>query len=130
MNTDPIADMLTRIRNAILVQKRTVEVPASRIKRDILIKVQQEGYIRKFVIVDDGKQGLIKILLKYKGSSSVIHGIQRVSTPGRRRTTGFRNIPKVLNGLGVSVVSTSKGILTDTEARESKVGGEILCKVW
>ena len=130
MNTDPIADLLTRIRNAIMVGKRTVNVPASNLKREILKLLVREGFIKNFVIIDDGKQGLMKIMLKYKDSIPVIHGLQKVSSPGRRKYAGCNQLPRVLNGLGIAIVSTSKGLLTDKEARRLKYGGEILCKVW
>ena len=130
MNTDPIADLLTRIRNALMVGKRTVEVPASNLKREILKILVREGYVKKFVIVDDGKQGIMKILLKYQKTVPVIQGIQRVSTPGRRRYLKGKGVPTVLNGLGMAIISTSKGLLTDKEARTQNHGGEILCKVW
>jgi small subunit ribosomal protein S8 len=130
MKTDPIADLLTRMRNAIMVGKRTVDVPASNLKRDILKILVKEGFIKKFVIVDDEKQGLIKIMLKYKDTIPVIHGMQKMSTPGRRKYAGWQQLPRVLNGLGIAIISTSKGLLTDKEARNLKHGGEVLCKVW
>ncbi len=130
MHSDPIADLLTRIRNAIMAGKMTVDVPASNLKREILKILVKEGFVKKFVIVDDGKQGLIKILLKYNNSVPVIQGIQKVSTPGRRYYAGSQKLPKVLNGLGLAIVSTSKGVLTDKEARKQNCGGEVLCKVW
>jgi small subunit ribosomal protein S8 len=130
MKTDPVADLLTRMRNAIMVGKRTVDVPASNLKRDILKILVKEGFIRKFVIVDDEKQGLIKIMLKYKDTIPVIHGMQKMSTPGRRKYAGWQQLPRVLNGLGIAIISTSKGLLTDKEARNLKHGGEVLCKVW
>lgn len=128
--TDPISDMLCRIRNALLIGRRTVDVPASNIKVEMLKKFQEGGFIRKFVVVDDGKQGVIKILLRYKGSLPVIQGLRRVSSPGRRLFFPAQKIPRVLSGLGISLVSTSQGIVTDTEARTRNVGGEVLCKIW
>ncbi len=130
MNTDPISDLLTRVRNALMVGKKTVEVPASTVKREIMKILVREGYVKKFVIVDDGKQGIMKIILKYKGMTSVIQGLQRVSKPGRRFYSKSAEIPKVLNGLGISIVSTSKGLLTNKEAKKENFGGEVLCKVW
>ena len=130
MNTDPIADLLTRIRNAITMGKRTVNAPASNLKCEILKILVSEGFIKKFVIVDDGRQGLMKIMLKYKDSIPVIHGLERVSTPGCRKYAGCNQLPRVLNGLGIAIISTSRGLLTDKQARELKYGGEILCKVW
>ncbi|MFC1584400.1 30S ribosomal protein S8 [Fibrobacterota bacterium] len=130
MNTDPIADLLTRMRNAIMVRKQTVEAPSSKLKRELLKIMVKEGFIEKFVVVDDGKQGLMKIKLKYKGPISAIQGMQKVSTPGRRKYASYDKLPRVLNGLGMSIVSTSMGLLTDKQARREKAGGEILCKVW
>ena len=130
MKSDPIADLLTRIRNAVMIGKRSVDVPASNMKRDILKILQKEGFIKKFVILDDEKQGLMKILLKYQGSIPVIQGIRRVSKPGLRKYTSSKKLPRVLNGLGMAIVSTSQGLLTDKEARKQNSGGEILCEVW
>ncbi|MBF0433102.1 MAG: 30S ribosomal protein S8 [Fibrobacteria bacterium] len=130
MHSDPIADLLTRIRNALMAGKPSVDVPSSNLKRDILKIFVEEGFIKKFVIVDDGKQGIIKIMLKYHDSAPVINGLQKVSTPGRRNYSGAKQIPKVLNGLGMAIVSTSKGVVTDKVARKLNCGGEVLCKVW
>ena len=127
---DPISDLLTRVRNAIMVGKPTVDVPASNIKRDIIKLLVKEGFIKKFVILDDGKQGLMKIMLKYKDAVPVIQGLQRVSKPGRRKYAGKLDLPPVLNGLGFLIISTSKGLMTDKDARKQNHGGEILCKVW
>jgi len=128
--SDPIGDMLTRIRNATMVGKRVVDVPASNIRREVAKILVRRNFIEKFVIVDDGKQGLMKLLLRYTDGEPAIQGIQRVSVPGRRSYSGAGSIPKVRNGLGIAIVSTSKGLLTDYEARTLKVGGEVLCKVW
>jgi len=128
--SDPIGDMLTRIRNATMVGKRVVDVPASNIRREVAKILVRRNFIEKFVIVDDGKQGLMKLLLRYTDGEPAIQGIQRVSVPGRRSYSGAGSIPKVRNGLGIAIVSTSKGLLTDYEARTQKVGGEVLCKVW
>lgn len=128
--TDPIGDMLTRIRNATRVGKRVVEMPASNQRREVAKILVRRNFVQKFVIVDDGKQGVMKILLKYTDGSPAIQGIQRVSSPGSRTYVNVTRIPKVLNGLGMAIVSTSKGLLTDYEAREQNVGGEIICKVW
>jgi len=128
--TDPIADMLTRIRNAVKAKKPTVEVPASGLKKEIALILQNYNFIRKFVIIEDGKQGVMKILLSYNAGQSVIQGLDRVSTPGRRVYAASKEMPKVLSGLGFAIVSTSKGVLTDHQCREQNVGGEILCKVW
>ena len=129
-SSDQIGDFLTRIRNAVSAGHRTVEIPASNLKRDIARVLQETGFIRKFVVVDDKRQGIIKILLKYNGRDSVIHGLERVSTPGRRRYAGAKEIPQVLNGLGYAILSTPQGVMTDVQSRAANVGGEILCKVW
>ena len=122
--------MLTRIRNATRVGKRVVEMPASNQRREVAKILVRRNFVQKFVIVDDGKQGVMKILLKYTDGTPAIQGIQRVSSPGSRAYVNVTRIPKVLNGLGMAIVSTSKGLLTDYEAREQNVGGEIICKVW
>jgi small subunit ribosomal protein S8 len=129
-SSDQIGDFLTRIRNAVSAGHRTVEIPASNLKRDIARVLQETGFIRKFVVVDDSRQGIIKILLKYNGRDSVIHGLERVSTPGRRRYAGAKEIPQVINGLGYAILSTPQGVMTDVQSRAANVGGEILCKVW
>ncbi|HNY32183.1 MAG TPA: 30S ribosomal protein S8 [Fibrobacteria bacterium] len=129
-SSDQIGDFLTRIRNASSAGHRTVDIPSSNLKREISRVLQETGFIRKFVVVDDGRQGIIKILLKYNGRSPVIQGLERVSTPGRRLYSGVGEIPKVINGLGYAILSTPKGVLTDKQSREANVGGEILLKVW
>ena len=129
--TDPIADMLTRIRNANSARHSSVLVPASSIKRAIAQIMVDEGYIQEFKVTEDGKQGLIEITLKFdKDESKVISGLKRISKPGLRIYAGKDEIPKVLNGLGVAIISTSKGIMTDRNARKSSVGGEVLCYIW
>ena len=129
--TDPIADMLTRIRNALVVRHETVEIPASNIKKAIANILLEEGYVKNVEFVDDGLSGKIVIALKYaEGNKPVITGLKRVSKPGLRKYAGADNMPKVLGGLGTAIVSTSKGILTDKQAKAAKVGGEILCFVW
>ncbi len=128
--TDIVGDMITRIRNASSVKKKVVEIPASNLRREIAKILVRRHFASKFVIVDDGKQGILKILLKYTDGESAIQGIQRISTPGRRAYAGSDRLPKVLNGLGMAIISTSKGLLTDHEARAQKIGGEIICKVW
>lgn len=129
--TDPIADMLTRIRNAILAKHEEVRIPASKIKLGVASLLKEEGFIREFQFIEDNKQGILKIQLKYApGEKSVIHGLQRVSKPGIRVYMKREEIPRVLDGLGVAIVSTSKGILTDKACRELGVGGEVLCHVW
>ncbi len=129
--TDPIADMLTRVRNASSVQHDTVDIPASNIKREIARILLEEGYIKGYDVIEDGKQGLIRMQLKYgKNGEKVITGIKKISKPGMRVYADRNNVPKVLNGIGVSVISTSKGIVTDKQARELGVGGEVICYVW
>ena len=129
--TDPIADMLTRIRNANNAGHKTVEMPASKEKKAIAEILLEEGYINKVDFIDDDKQGIIKITLKYgENKSKVIAGLKRISKPGLRVYAGNNEIPKVLNGLGVAIISTSKGVLTDKEARGAGVGGEVICYVW
>lgn len=129
--SDPIADMLTRIRNASAAQKKTVEVPASNIKSGIAKILLDEGYVAKVEELEDGPQGTIKITLKYTPEKEkVIAGIKRISKPGLRVYAGKEDVPKVLNGLGTAIISTSKGLLTDKQARKAGVGGEVICYVW
>ena len=129
--TDPIADMLTRIRNAGAARHATVEVPASSMKKAIAQILLDEGYIKGFEVVNEGVQGVIKITLKYNaGKEKAISGLRRVSKPGLRVYAGADELPRVLKGLGIAIVSTSKGIMTDKKARELNVGGEVLAFVW
>ena len=129
--TDPIADMLTRIRNANNARHDTVDVPASNMKRAIADILLEEGYIKAFQVIEDGKQGIIRISLKYgEGKAKVIHGLRRVSKPGLRIYASCEDMPKVMNGLGIAIVSTSKGVMTDKKARLANVGGEVLAFVW
>lgn len=129
--TDTIADLLTRIRNAISAKHDVVEVPASNMKKAIVQILFDEGYIKKFVVSEDGKQGMIKIFLKYTPEKkSVITGLKRVSKPGLRIYSDVEKMPKVMKGLGVAIVSTSKGIMTDRQARRENVGGEVLAFIW
>ena len=129
--TDPIADMLTRIRNAGVAKHETVDVPASKMKKAIAEILLNEGYIKSFQIIDDGTQGIIRITLKYNaGKEKVISGLRRVSKPGLRVYAGADELPKVLKGLGIAIVSTSKGVMTDKAARAAHVGGEVLAFVW
>ena len=129
--TDPIADLLTRIRNASSAKHETVEVPASKMKKAIVEILFAEGYIKKYEVIDDERQGLIKIWLKYvEGKKGVISGIKRVSKPGLRVYASKEDMPRVLKGLGIAIVSTSKGIMTDKQARRENVGGEVLAFVW
>ena len=129
--TDPIADMLTRIRNANVVKHETVDVPASNMKKELARILLEEGFVRGYDVIEDGKQGIIRIQLKYGQSGErVISGLKRISKPGMRVYAANHEIPKVLNGLGISVISTSKGILTDRQSRKENVGGEVICYVW
>ena len=129
--TDPIADMLTRIRNANSAKHDTVDIPASNMKKAIAGILQEEGYIKNFQIIDDGTQGVIRVALKYNaGKESVISGLKRVSKPGLRIYAGADELPRVLKGLGIAIISTSKGIMTDKKARQENVGGEVLAFVW
>ena len=128
--TDPIADMLTRIRNALTAKHETVEVPASNMKKAIANILLEEGYVKNVEFVDDGLSGKLVISLKYADGKSVISGLKRVSKPGLRKYAGADNMPKVLGGLGTAIVSTSKGIMTDRQAKAANVGGEMLCFVW
>ena len=129
--TDPIADMLTRIRNANVVKHETVDVPASNMKKELARILLEEGFVRGYDVIEDGKQGIIRIQLKYgQAGERVISGLKRISKPGMRVYAAKDEIPKVLNGLGISVISTSKGILTDRQARKENVGGEVICYVW
>ena len=129
--TDTIADMLTRIRNANSAKHDSVDVPASNVKKAIAQILLDEGYISGFTVVDDGKQGVIKIALKYgPNKSQVITGLRRVSKPGLRIYSNVEDMPKVMRGLGIAIVSTSKGIMTDKQARRENVGGEVLAFIW
>jgi len=129
--TDVIADMLTRIRNANDAKHETVDVPASNMKKAIAKILLDEGYIKAYDVIEDGKQGVIRITLKYmQGKQKVIKGLRRVSKPGLRIYSNCEDMPRVMNGLGIAIVSTSKGIMTDKEARKANVGGEVLAFVW
>lgn len=129
--TDTIADLLTRIRNASAAKHATVDIPASNIKKSITQILLDEGYIADYKVIDDGKQGIIRVTLKYdENRSPVISGLRRVSKPGLRIYAGAAELPKVMKGLGVAIISTSKGVLTDKKARELGVGGEVLAFVW
>ena len=129
--SDVIADMLTRIRNANNAKHSTVDIPASNMKKSIADILVEEGYVKGYQIVDNGNQGIIRVTLKYmEGKQKVIRGIKRISKPGLRIYAGYEDMPKVMNGLGIAIVSTSKGIMTDKKARSLKVGGEVLAFVW
>lgn len=129
--TDPIADMLTRIRNALMVNKEVVEVPSSKMKKAIADIMLSEGYVSDVKLVEDGLSGKLVITLKYAGKRQpVINGLQRVSKPGLRTYAGVENMPKVMDGLGVAILSTNKGVMTDKQAKAANVGGEVLCYIW
>ena len=129
--TDPIADLLTRIRNASSAKHDTVDIPASNMKKAICQILLDEGYIKNFTVTEDGKQGIITVVLKYgEAKTPVITGLRRVSKPGLRIYSDVENMPKVMKGLGVAIISTSKGIMTDRQARKENVGGEVLAFVW
>ncbi len=128
--SDVIADMLTRIRNANNAKHESVEIPASNMKKAIADILVNEGYIKGYQIIDDNKQGIIKVTLKYVGKQKAITGLKRVSKPGLRVYANCEDMPKVMNGLGIAIVSTSKGIMTDKKARKENVGGEVLAFVW
>ena len=129
--SDVIADMLTRIRNANDAKHATVDIPASNMKKSIADILVAEGYVKGYQVIEDGKQGTIRVTLKYAaGKQKVIRGLRRVSKPGLRIYAGYEAMPKVMNGLGIAIVSTSKGIMTDKKARAQKVGGEVLAFVW
>jgi small subunit ribosomal protein S8 len=129
--TDPISDFLTRIRNASMARHNKVDIPASNLLKEVTKIFLEEGYILNYTTIDDNKQGIIRIYLKYGNNKrSVIKGMRRISSPGLRRYVRVENIPRVLNGLGIAILSTPKGILTDKKAKREKVGGEVLCYVW
>jgi small subunit ribosomal protein S8 len=129
--TDPIADLLTRIRNATMIKRKEVMIPSSKLKTEIARIFKEEGYIRNFKVIDDKKQGILSISLKYSDdNTSVISGIRRISRPGRRLYCTRDSIPKVLDGLGTAVISTSKGMMTDKRCADLGLGGEILCYIW
>ena len=128
--TDPIADMLTRIRNAGSAKHATVDIPSSKMKKAIAEILLEEGYIKNFQIINDGLQGIIRVTLKYNGTEKAIAGLRRVSKPGLRVYAGADELPRVLKGLGIAIISTSKGVMTDKQARANHVGGEVLAFVW
>ena len=130
--TDPIADYLTRLRKAIMANHRVVEVPASNLKKEITKILFDKGYILNYKFIEDGPQGTIKVALKYNPVTrqNAIKGLKRVSTPGLRKYTGYKDMPRVINGLGIAIISTSQGVMTDKEAADLKIGGEVLCYVY
>ncbi|HLS65813.1 MAG TPA: 30S ribosomal protein S8 [Pseudogracilibacillus sp.] len=129
--TDPIADMLTRIRNANVVRHEKLDIPASKLKTEIADILKREGYVRDYEVIEDSKQGILRIFLKYgEANERVITGLKRISKPGLRVYAKADEVPRVLNGLGIAIVSTSKGVLSDKEARAQSVGGEVLAYIW
>ncbi len=129
--TDAIADLLTRIRNASSSRHDTVDIPASNMKKSIVQILQDEGYIKKFTVIEDGKQGIIRVTLRYdENKKPIITGLKRVSKPGLRIYTNVEDMPKVMKGLGIAIISTSRGVMTDKKARELNVGGEVLAFIW
>tara|TARA_B100000945_G_scaffold296071_1_gene274068 strand:+ start:14 stop:403 length:390 start_codon:yes stop_codon:yes gene_type:complete len=128
--SDPIADYLTRVRNALHAQKKWVDIPSSNLKIRISYILKEESFIRDYVLIKDDKQNLLRIFLSYNEGTPIIKGIKRVSKPGCRNYVATNNIPRVLNGLGISILTTSKGVMSDKKARKYKVGGEVLCQVW
>jgi len=130
--TDPIADYLTRLRNAIMAKHKVVEIPASNLKKEITKILFDKGYVLNYKFIEDGPQGTIKIALKYDAETktSAIQSLKRVSRPGLRKYTGYKDMKRVINGLGIAIISTSKGVMTDKEAAELKIGGEVLCYVY
>ncbi len=128
--TDPVADCLTRIRNACRAKHKRVDMPASKIKVEIARILQENAFIQNFKVLDDGKQGILRVYLKYVDEKPVVHGIERVSKPGLRVYKDKDSLPRIRNGLGIAIVSTSQGLLTDRQSRQAGVGGEVLAKVW
>lgn len=128
--TDPIADLLTRVRNAVKANKRKVDVPCSNLKKGMVEILKQQKFINDYAIVEDNKQNVIRILLKYSGGNSAITGLKRVSRPGLRQYANAEALPRVYNGYGIAIISTSKGLMTDKQARLASIGGEVICYVW
>ena len=128
--TDPIADMLTRVRNALVARKETVELPASNMKKAIAGILQEEGYIKSYKVIEDNKQGILQLKMKYAGGQQVIKGLKRISKPGLRVYANKDRVPKVLGGLGIAIISTSQGVMTDKKARAAAIGGEVLAYIW
>jgi small subunit ribosomal protein S8 len=128
--TDPVADYLTRLRNAIQAKHKRVDVPASGLKREITKLLVEQKYLTGYTEMKDSPQGTLRIQLKYQDSRPVISGLKRISTPGLRKYVGSDKLPRVLGGLGIAIISTSHGLMTDRQAREAKVGGEVLCEIW
>ncbi len=128
--TDPIADLLTRIRNAVKAQKRRVDIPFSNQKKNIVEILKAQNFIVDYQIVEDDKQNILRVFLRYTNGVSALSGLQRISKPGLRIYSQKENLPRVLNGYGISIISTSKGLLTDKQAKREAVGGEVICKIW
>ncbi|MDY0375626.1 MAG: 30S ribosomal protein S8 [Desulfobacterium sp.] len=128
--SDPVADMLTRIRNGAKAEFAKVDIPGSKLKLELARVLKEQGYIKNYKFVEDGKQGILRVYLKYMDDKPVIYGLERVSKPGRRMYTKSREIKSVLNGLGISILSTSRGLMTDKQAKQENVGGEVLCNIW
>ena len=129
--TDPIADLLTRVRNAVLVGRDRCDVPASKVKLELSKILQEEGFIRTFKVLEEDSQGTLRLYLRYSSEGEpAIHGLERVSRPGLRVYRGVEELPQVRGGIGVAVISTSRGLMTDAKARESRLGGEVMCRVW
>ncbi len=129
--SDPIADMLTRIRNAVKAKFNSVDIPGSKLKVEIAKILKDEGYIRNYKFLKDGKQGILRVYLRYgNGQADVVYGLKRISKPSRRVYVKSKDVKPVLNGMGISILSTSKGVMTDKKARKENVGGEILCNIW
>jgi len=130
MVTDPVADMLTRIRNALRIKAEKVDIPASRMKVEIARVLKEEGFIKTYKILKDKRQGILRVVPRYVEDESVISGLKRISTPGRRVFVGKREIPRVMGGVGIAILTTSKGILSDKGSRHEGIGGEVICYVW
>lgn len=130
MVSDPIADMLTRVRNAITIRAEKVDVPASRMKLEVVKILKEEGFIRAYKILKDEKQGILRIALKYIDGNSVVSGLKRISKPGRRVYVGGKEIPRVMGGVGIAILTTSKGVASDNTCRRESIGGEVLCYIW
>lgn len=128
--SDPVADMLTRIRNGQKAEFAKVDIPGSKLKLELARVLKEQGYIKNYKFLEDDKQGILRVYLKYTGSTPVIYGLERISKPGRRVYKKAKDLEPVLNGLGISIVSTSKGLMTDKQAKNSNVGGEVLCNIW
>lgn len=130
MITDPIADMIVRIKNAVRIRAEKVDIPASRLKLEIIKILKEEGFIKAYKVLKDEKQGILRITLKYVDGNSVISGLKRVSKPGRRVYVGSNKIPRVMGGVGIAILTTSKGVATDNACKRENMGGELLCYVW